>query len=363
MKLDFDPSCIGVLFFSRGRGTGHAIPDIAIAQELKKLRHDVDIRFASYATGARTFIESGCDVIDLKLPEVGSDMETLIRSSRLIGRMKPQLVVAHEEFSVAPAAKIFRRPVSFITDWFIEPDKLSMHCLNYADEILFIDNKGIFEEPSYLEGKVRYMGPALRKSIYSREDCVSARAELGLPVDAVIISVIVHPGRRSESVAPIFDLLIPAFDSLKTSKKRLIWLEGNDHVTLRERTKGRTDVIVASSFVQDEREPFDRLMVASDLAVTKANRNIVLELAALGVPSISISHGYNRIDEIRTSRIDTNITIQANEIDSQALARLIEKLQPTTVGDSAGHESQFEDGISNAAARLAETLERSPQTD
>ena len=42
-------------------------------------------------------------------------------------------------------------------------------------------------------------------------------------------------------------------------------------------------------------------MVASDVAITKGNRNIVVELAALGIPSVSLADGLNRIDDFRTA--------------------------------------------------------------
>lgn len=58
-----------VLFFSRGRGHGHDMPDMAIADELAKLRNDIDLKFVSYGTGAKTFVAHGRPVIDLDLPD------------------------------------------------------------------------------------------------------------------------------------------------------------------------------------------------------------------------------------------------------------------------------------------------------
>ena len=142
VDIQFDPCRCGVLFFSRGRGRGHAIPDMAIAEELLRLRDDADIRFVSYGTGAATFTEYGHGVIDLDLPERNSVIETLVRAGHLIGWLQPRLIVAHEEFGVPPAARIFGTRLSFITDWFAETEQLSMQCLHYADEILFIDEPG-----------------------------------------------------------------------------------------------------------------------------------------------------------------------------------------------------------------------------
>ncbi len=111
VDLQFDPAHRGILFFSRGRGRGHAIPDMDIAAELLRLRDDVDIRFVSYGTGAATFTEFGHSVIDLDLPERNSMLETLVRAGHLIGWLQPRLIVAHEEFGVPPAARIFGPPL------------------------------------------------------------------------------------------------------------------------------------------------------------------------------------------------------------------------------------------------------------
>jgi hypothetical protein len=54
---EFEPDKKKVLFFTRGRGSGHAIPDIEITNELLGLRMDVEVRFVSYASGARTLSE------------------------------------------------------------------------------------------------------------------------------------------------------------------------------------------------------------------------------------------------------------------------------------------------------------------
>lgn len=58
-----------ILFFSRGRGRGHAIPDLAIAKRLLHADPSLALAFASYGTGAETIRNSGCDLIDLRLSE------------------------------------------------------------------------------------------------------------------------------------------------------------------------------------------------------------------------------------------------------------------------------------------------------
>jgi len=58
-----------LLFFSRGKGRGHAVPDAAIARELVALSPGVEIHFISYSVGATTLRDLGWNVVDLGLPE------------------------------------------------------------------------------------------------------------------------------------------------------------------------------------------------------------------------------------------------------------------------------------------------------
>ena len=357
--IEFDSSRVGVLLFSRGRGSGHAIPDIAIVEELQKLRDDVDLRFVSYATGAATLSERGYDVIDLNLPERNPVLETMVRAAKIIGGLGPQLVVSHEEFTALPAAKIFDLPTVMITDWFVEPEKFSMQTLQYADEIIFIDDSGIFEEPPYVSGRVQYVGPVLRPFEYSRADRERARRELDLPDDAVVISML--PGSSAtEAREPVYDLVMPAFQQLEAPNKRLIWIAGTDHDMLGEKTKDIPGVLVKESDWQ-----MDRLMVASDLAITKTNRKTSMELAALGIPSISLSDGSNRINVRRLEQIPTNCGLVVKEIDSEKLRLAIEaslsgggEVANRAAGEEPLQNVPLQDGRIAAAARLAFHIER-----
>ena len=313
---EFDPNKKGILFFSRGRGRGHAIPDAQIVDELLKLSDAVDVLFVSYGTGARALEELGHSLIDLGLPDNNPVTDTIILAGKIIGWLKPDLVVAHEEFTALPVAKIFDVPTLFITDWFVEPEKYTMQTLRHADEIVFIDEEGHYEEPEWVKGKVHYVGPILPDFEYTRADRDRAREELGIPLNATLISVLVYPGRRTEPIAPIYDLLMPAFEALDAPNKHLIWNTGDDYDMLVERTKQLGHVQI-----RHEDPQTDRIMAASDVAVTNGNRNIVLELAALGVPSVTLTDGLNRIDDMRTARAANNVTAKVHEIDHAELGQ------------------------------------------
>src|SRR5262249_5380719 len=105
----FAPGKPRILFFYRGRVRGHPIPDVALVNRVKLLRSDVQVQLVSYGTGARTIEEFGLPVIDAGLPDEGSIAAMSVLAGKLVGCLSPDLVVAHEEFSVLPAAKIFEK--------------------------------------------------------------------------------------------------------------------------------------------------------------------------------------------------------------------------------------------------------------
>lgn len=346
---------MSALFFSRGRGSGHAIPDMAIADDLAALEPDIHLRFVSYGTGASTLAAHGRALIDLDLPDRNPVWETLIRCAALLGELQPDLVISHEEFVALVAARMTGIPAVFITEWFGSAEDPQTQTLAYADEIVFIEEEGIFDEPPYIEGKVYYAGPVLREFAYGRRDRDRARQELGIPQDA--ITILVAPGGwATEEREPIAELLMPAFDALKSPRKRLVWLAGTDYELLNERFGGRPDVLVKERDWQ-----IDRLMVASDMAITKANRVTLRELAALGIPSISISHGHNRIDDALIERLETNTPLDARTAHPRMLATAMrEALNRARYGvpgelDGAPPRS---DGARLAAQRIAHHIDR-----
>ncbi|MGH9397771.1 MAG: hypothetical protein ACRD18_13085 [Terriglobia bacterium] len=128
---------------------------------------------------------------------------------------------------------------------------------------------------------------------------------------------------------------------------------------LTERFGRRSDVIVKEHDWQ-----MDRLMVASDLAITKANRITIKELAALGVPSISISHGLNPIDDMLIERIPTNTTLDARTVSRKMLAAAmvdILKENVNRIPDPADGQPPESKGAALAAQHLARTIEKLTQ--
>lgn len=328
---EFEPGKKKILFFSRGRGRGHAIPDIEIVKELQRLRDDLDVRFASYGTGARTFESFDLPLIDLGLPDKGSTTVVTVLSGKLIGALNPHLVVSHEEFPVLPAAKIFNKPTIFITDFFVEPGLDSMESLQCADRIIFTGNAGLFEEPPWVSGHVEYVGPVLRHFKYTKNDRERARRELGLREAKAVISVL--PGSWTESVAPILDVVIEAFDLLEFPSKKLIWVAGQDHDEIEARLGSRDEVRVIERDWQ-----IDRIMAASDTVITKANRMTCLELHAMGVPSVALSPRINRIDDIVVESLDSVYFCEIAALEARGLCQRLEAALQRHLPAAAGIE-------------------------
>ena len=58
-----------------------------------------------------------------------------------------------ESCCVLPLSKAFGLRVVFLTDWFANPDSIRMQALKYAEQVIFLDDPGIYDEPPYLSGK------------------------------------------------------------------------------------------------------------------------------------------------------------------------------------------------------------------
>ncbi len=103
-------------------------------------------------------------------------------------------------------------------------------------------------------------------------------------------------------------------------------------------------------------------MVASDLAITKANRVTVKELDALGIPSISISHGLNPIDDVFVERINGNTALRADVLEKEVLAQHIHTIlmtQPSRTSQSQHFSNnKNERGAVRAADRIAEDIRK-----
>ena len=345
----FEPGTFGIAFFSRGRGRGHAMPDMAIARELLQMSPGLDIRFASYSGGAETFRSCGYEVIDLHMPDEPPMLTAIVQESRIVRHLQPRLVISHEELAALPASQVFDVPCLFITDFFQDPNPFLTSAMQCAREIIFIAERGIFTEPPFMGDAVRYVGPAIRRFHYGRQDRARARQELGIPAEAAV--ALCQPGGYSESHVPVADLVVAAWNALPHASKRLIWIAWRDYDSLRERFAGQPDIQVLK-----EDWAIDRLMAASDLLITKGNRTTVCEAAFLGLPSISISAGVNWPDDVAIARVRSNSALRAGSLKAEGLAQLM--AERIAGGWTPEGELPQWDGLSGAVRAIASHVER-----
>jgi len=310
-------STYSVLFFSRGKGRGHAIPDSSVARILMKMRPDISIQFVSYSLGASTLREQGWPVVDLGLPEDNPLWETTRLIVQLFRQGKPQFVISHEEPCVLPVSKAFGVRAVYLTDWLPKLDSTQMEAICFAESVIFLDDPGYYDVPEALKGNIDYVGPLLQPMNEQRYDKLSARIALGFSADEKLILGL--PGgaiQHSETRAPIFDLVQNAFEMLPLYGKRLIWVVGDpDYAPLCQKAAAFPNILIRKPHMGSL-----ATMQAADVIVTKANRITVLESEALGIPSISISHGNNRIDDYRVGRIRSNTAFRARALDVATLS-------------------------------------------
>lgn len=296
-----------VVLFSRGRGRGHAIPDLAIIAELRSLCPGLDLQVASYAVGAETFRSHEEPVIDLELPEQNDFVETLLAAAGVLENTATCLVIAHEEPAALVAARVAGLRGIYLTHWFTGGRDLTSSSLRCADQIVFLGDRGWFDEPIEARGRVTYVGPVVRPLAYAPADRQRARAELALSPDEVVLLVL-H-GSPTDAIVPISGLVLAAFDKLRCSNKTLAWVVGRDRDTIEGQVHGRPDVrLIDTDWV------VERWMVACDVAITKGTYNFALELAALGVPSLSLSNGHNYMDDLLLQRIPSNTPLWLDEV-------------------------------------------------
>lgn len=307
---------IRVLFFSRGRGHGHAIPDIEIVRRIGELDSRFEFVFASYSTGHQTFTQAGIPAIDMRLPESNPYLPTLAVAHNLIEQVKPAAVISHEEFAALVASRLLGRPTVFLSAWLPMGSGMAVESMAYADGAVILENDGIFPIPPFMPSRPLFVGPIRRRFAYQRADKLSARSELALPTEATVITVL-PGGSSTEERVPISDAVVSAFQAIPGTK-RLVWLAGKDHDFLKAKFQSDPNIVVLRFH-----PTIEQVIVASDVVVTKGTRGATLDCASLGVPTISLSNGSNPIDDYLVSKMTSNVALNSAAVDGPCLLKYL----------------------------------------
>lgn len=305
-----------VLFFSRGRGFGHASPDLAIGRALRRTAAgNLRISYASYSSGGYLLSRTNEEFYDMGLPlDDNPYTETLIACFNCLQEMQPDIVLVHEEFAAIVAAAALRRPSIFISDWMPSPGGLAAASLAHADMIVVFEHPGVFNTRYRLKSNPLYLGRFCRSTRFSRKDRDAIRAKFEVPFDAVL--VVACPGSGlSEDQSPLVPLLLPAFEELSVIQKRLLWITKRDFEYVERIASSFADVRV-TQYVDDLQE----ILAASDVVVTRGSHVTLVEAAAMGVPTIAISHAVNPMDDMLGARIKSNLVLNARSLDASTLS-------------------------------------------
>ncbi len=336
-----------VVFFSRGRGRGHASNDLAVCRALRAMHQAVEVAFVSYDEGAKALKEAGENVVDLLLPEVNPFPETLVRCFEYLQGHGRPIVVAHEELAALSAGRLAHCPTYFLTHWFPSPSDPYVQALEHADGVLFMERPGLFMEPKEVEGKVTYVGPIVREMSHriSKEE---AQKSLGLDRGEKLLLVL--PGSWQESKAPIFELVTAAFAKLPDGK-HLLWVAGRDYFAVKELAIGKADITVIESHQQLEVP-----MIASDCVITKGTYNVGRELLSLGIPAIALSNATNRIDDLYVRSFPNHKHLWTADIDATGLSKAIREKWDGNHQRVGTSRSAQENGVESIAAVLQTIL-------
>lgn len=306
------------------------MPDIAIIQQFRRLRPEIDIRVVSYGSGAEAFRMLGEPVLDVGADDSSSAIDLIVPLGRALVASHEDLIISHEEPIILPLAHLTRQNTVFLTHWFTGPSDPFIDALSYADHVIFMEKEGIFPEPQKIRGKVRYVGPVLRDLQVSQDDRPRIRADLGLkPEDHVIL---VAPGHFSTAdAAACSRMIVHAFRRSQLPSKKLVWiLNGIERALVDDLIEEKDEISV-----YEPMQHIERLMIACDVAITKGTYNTTMELFALGIPTISLSSGLNFVDDFFARRIASNIFLWMAEVTEESLANTIDTVAyaGATAGD------------------------------
>jgi len=122
------------------------------------------------------------------------------------------------------------------------------------------------------------------------------------------------------------------------------------HGLVQSRLAGREDVLVIERCWE-----IDRLMAATDVAITKMNRITIFELHQLMVPNIALSFDLNPIDDQAVSGLEGVLRIAAKDLRPEELRAAIHTLAGSAMN---GHCQTGPGGAEKCARFLDQALRR-----
>ena len=286
-KSDF---VAAITFFSSPIGLGHASRDIAIAQDLESIPK----LFVSGVIAADLFKKYGFNVKDKYAPPRFDVQNGLLQSSlkwlwkyydyykdckvisaNIIKIEKPELVVSDEDFASLTIAHKQKLPTVLITD--VLETRFTKGIGSLIEKRMNRSMKDIMRKcdvvilPEYGQDKenIRYVGPIVRTTTYSREEL---RKKFAFTKKTIVVTV-----GGTDAGKFLIEKTIDMFSKIKDDVE-LVIVAGPSLKT--EFTKD----IRNFGFVENLHE----MIYAADLIVSLAGKSTIDESKAFGTPGIFI---------------------------------------------------------------------------
>jgi hypothetical protein len=308
---------VDILFFSRGKGRGHAIPDLSVATAIRKLQPNTILQFVSYGTGAEVLKANHENIVEIRADDDSDDWARCVAAGSALRNQKPKLVVCHEEPGVVLLAKSLGYRVVYMTHWFASGAPFA-RALGFVDHVLYSGLPGLFKEPPEVSGRITYTGTLLRSFDTARLSCLKVRRQLGISKDTVVVLFI--PGSWPVDSAKIIPLVLQAFRALPVRNKRMLWIadKASGPGPLSESESRQISIIENCFEIQD-------YMLVSDIAITQGTYNTTMELRALGTRSIALSFGTNPIDDIIAKSLQEVCFLNAQQCSTASVLTALER--------------------------------------
>jgi UDP:flavonoid glycosyltransferase YjiC (YdhE family) len=304
---------VKALFFSRGRGMGHAIPDMALAAALP----GIDWVFASYSTGLKTLRAAGLQCYDLGIADGGDIHDS---AAAAIQTICPDVVVSHEE----PFVCRLHPKVIYVASWLYPQNTHEARATMAASKTLIWCDLGLFPALPNTE----FTGPLVRLKRPVGTEQLTAKPTI----------TVITGGHATEKRVPLVDLVTRALDLLP--ERQMLWI-GSAGLVVHPRVR-------TLPFQPD----LASVICASNLVITAGNRGSTCDAAYLGVPTLSLSPQTNPMDDLSTMRLRSNTWLSLKATTPEILAYWIQRLL-----DDPPHCERVEPTVGEIAKRLGEVIE------
>lgn len=317
-----------LLYVSRGRGFGHAIPDLVAARSIRASLPNLHVTFASYASGLKLLAQSEFPVLPLHV-DLAAEFDPCAMIPALVDLFDtahPDIVVAHEMFFVPLIARSRSIPSILLTHWFFtevrgHPAIMRDVAMTAADRIVLLDLEQFHKTPEFLVDKVQFIAPILRFYDHKRVGHHPLPRE---PLKYALIAM----GGRSWRFKNEIDMVLAALAKLQEEQRFpygiLLLAPGSaNYFRQRGASLRLTNLTVLDHVANPAALYRDALFV-----VGRGSYITMAELAVLGVPSLHIVSDDNPVDLFHARNFENLGTlkyVKANITDVYHISILIEQ--------------------------------------